>query len=156
MNTSLKQDLRAQAHHLKPIILVGAKGLSDALFKETGLALLSHELIKIKVGGTDKLERYNMAEELCQQLHADLIQVIGNTATIYRKNKEKTKLVITTTHSKTKSKTAKSIATRPQESGKAHIRTSARIPRNKDNESKAQRGGQNLKGDGRMNHRIKP
>ena len=89
MNTSLKQTLKAKAHHLKPVILLGAKGLTPAVIEETNIALLSHELIKVKINGAEKKDRQVIAEDMCQQLQAELIQLIGSTAIIYRKNKDK-------------------------------------------------------------------
>ena len=89
MNTALKQSLKAQAHHLKPIILLGAKGISEAVVAETDLALNTHELIKVKLNGVEKEDKIQVANELCQLVHAELIQMIGNTIVIYRKNEEK-------------------------------------------------------------------
>jgi RNA-binding protein len=86
MNTSFKQSLKAQAHHLKPVILLGNKGLTEAVVAETNIALVSHELIKVKINGAEKEDRLIIANDLCQQLNADLVQLIGNTAIIYRKN----------------------------------------------------------------------
>ncbi|MCL9683798.1 ribosome assembly RNA-binding protein YhbY [Legionella maioricensis] len=89
MDTSFKQSLKAQAHHLKPVVLLGAKGLTEAVVAETNIALLSHELIKVKINGAEKEDRLVMANELCQQLQAELVQMIGNTVILYRKNEEK-------------------------------------------------------------------
>jgi len=89
VNTSLKQTLKAKAHHLKPVILLGAKGLTPAVIEETNIALLSHELIKVKINGAEKEDRRVIADEMCQQLKAELIQLIGSTVIIYRKNKDK-------------------------------------------------------------------
>lgn len=89
MNTATKQALKAQAHHLKPVVLIGAKGLTPAVIEETNGALLAHELIKVKINGAEKPERLQMATELCLALSAELVQLIGNTAIIYRKNEEK-------------------------------------------------------------------
>lgn len=91
MDSSLKKTLKSQAHHLKPVVLLGAKGLTEAVVAETDIALLSHELIKVKINGAEKEDRLIMAEELCQQLHAELVQMIGNTVIMYRKNEEKHK-----------------------------------------------------------------
>ncbi|PWY56642.1 ribosome assembly RNA-binding protein YhbY [Legionella qingyii] len=91
MDTALKKSLKAQAHHLKPVVLLGAKGLTEAVIAETDIALLSHELIKVKINGAEKEDRIIMADELCQQLHAELVQMIGNTVIMYRKNEEKHK-----------------------------------------------------------------
>ncbi|MGL6029828.1 MAG: ribosome assembly RNA-binding protein YhbY [Legionella sp.] len=91
MDTSFRQSLKAQAHHLKPTILLGAKGLTEAVVAETHIALQTHELIKVKINGAEKEDRLVMAHDLCQQLEAELVQMIGSTAIIYRKNKEQVK-----------------------------------------------------------------
>lgn len=90
MDTSTRQALKAKAHHLKPVVLLGAKGLTPAVVEETNIALLAHELIKVKINGAEKADRQVIAGELCVQLKADLVQLIGNTAILYRKNNEKT------------------------------------------------------------------
>lgn len=89
MDTSFKQALKAKAHHLRPIVLLGAKGLTPAVVEETNIALLTHELIKVKINGAEKTDRQMMANDLCDQLQAELVQLIGNTAIIYRKNEQK-------------------------------------------------------------------
>lgn len=88
MNTTFKQSLKAKAHHLKPVVLLGAKGLTPAVIEETNVALTSHELIKIKINGAEKEDRRTIAIELCNQLNAELIQLIGTIVIIYRKNDE--------------------------------------------------------------------
>lgn len=88
MKTSERQALKAQAHHLKPVVLLGAKGLTPAVIEETDAALKAHELIKVKINGAEKEDRIRMAHELCQALEAELIQLIGNTAIVYRLNPE--------------------------------------------------------------------
>jgi len=89
VDTSFRRSLKAQAHHLKPVVLIGAKGLTEAVAAETDVALLAHELIKVKINGAEREDRILIANELCQQLSAELVQLIGNTAIIYRKNKDK-------------------------------------------------------------------
>ena len=86
MDTSFKQTLKSKAHHLRPVVLLGTKGLTTAVIDETNLALLTHELIKVKINGAEKASRQTIAAELCQQLQAELVQLIGSTAIIYRKN----------------------------------------------------------------------
>ncbi|KTC94439.1 ribosome assembly RNA-binding protein YhbY [Legionella erythra] len=88
MNTAFKQALKAKAHHLKPVILIGAKGLTPPVIEETSHALNAHELIKVKINGAEKDDREIMIHELCDALQAELIQVIGNTAVIYRKKED--------------------------------------------------------------------
>lgn len=89
MDSSLKQQLKASAHHLRPVVLLGNKGLTPAVIEETNIALLAHELIKVKINGAEKSDRERIAKDMCVELQASLIQLIGNTAIIYRKNEEK-------------------------------------------------------------------
>ncbi len=86
MKPNQKQALKAQAHHLNPVILIGNKGLTPAVIEETDIALKAHELIKVKMNGAEKADRQIMARELCEQLSAESIQLIGNTLIMYRKN----------------------------------------------------------------------
>jgi RNA-binding protein len=89
VDTSLKKDLKSKAHHLKPVVMLGAKGLTPAIIAETDNALLTHELIKIKINGAEKDDRLSIAQQLCSQLKAELVQLIGSTAVVYRKNEDK-------------------------------------------------------------------
>lgn len=89
MNTAQKQALKAQAHHLKPVVLLGAKGLTAAVIEEADIALTAHELIKIKINGAEKEQREHMAKDICAQLHAELVQLIGHTAILFRLNPDK-------------------------------------------------------------------
>ncbi|WP_131782585.1 ribosome assembly RNA-binding protein YhbY [Legionella gresilensis] len=84
MDSTFRQTLKAKAHHLRPVVLLGAKGLTTAIVEETNVALNAHELIKVKINGAEKEDRQKMANDLCQQLNAELIQLIGNTVIIYR------------------------------------------------------------------------
>ena len=89
MNPSRKQALKAQAHHLKPVVLVGSKGLTDGVIEETNVALTAHELIKVKVAGADKNDRIELINRLCDAVEAVLVQSIGNIGVLYRQNLEK-------------------------------------------------------------------
>jgi RNA-binding protein len=86
MDASSRKALKAQAHHLKPVVMLGNKGLTPAVIDETNVALSFHELIKVKINGSDKAGRQVIASELCEALQASLVQLIGSTAIIYRKN----------------------------------------------------------------------
>ena len=88
MDTQTKQALKARAHHLKPIILIGAKGLTKAVLNETNIALNAHELIKVKIMGMERDDKAATADSLCRELDAQCIQKIGNTFVIYRPKPE--------------------------------------------------------------------
>ncbi len=84
-----KQALRAAAHQLKPVVLLGAKGLTPSVVQEIDIALTAHELIKIKLTGVEREDKSALLETLCADLGADLIQTIGHIAVLYRENPEK-------------------------------------------------------------------
>ena len=48
LNKKQIQHLKGVAHSLKPVILLGSNGLTEAVIAETDYALNHHELIKIK------------------------------------------------------------------------------------------------------------
>lgn len=76
--------LRAQGHHLKPVVLIGDKGLSEAVLKEIAVAVKAHELIKIKVMNDERSEREVMLDTICALTGAAPIQHIGKTLLIYK------------------------------------------------------------------------
>ena len=91
MSLDKKQRLKlsAQAHSLKPVVLLGNKGLTEAVINEINLALTHHELMKVKVPALDKTVRIAIINEICQKTEAELVQILGQIATLYRKNKDK-------------------------------------------------------------------
>lgn len=89
LNTKQKQELKGRAHKLKPVIMIGHQGLTDAVNKEIYRALNDHELIKVRVQSTDRDYRREIFAEIIAAQEAELIQVIGSIGVIYRKNTEK-------------------------------------------------------------------
>lgn len=89
-----KRYLRTLGHKLKPVIIIGNAGLTEAVLKETGLALNHHELIKIRVNAADRAARDQMIDEICSGTHATLIQRIGHVALFYLRNKDKPSIKI--------------------------------------------------------------
>jgi len=88
LTTKTKQKLKAQAHALKPIILIGNNGLTDAVNKEIDRALNDHELIKVRIATNDRELRREIFKQLCEANKAELVQTIGLIGVIYRQNKE--------------------------------------------------------------------
>jgi RNA-binding protein len=76
--------LKAQAHALKPVVMIGSQGLTDAVIQETARALAAHELIKIRVLGDDRDAREAYLAELCTVLNASPVQHIGKLLLLYR------------------------------------------------------------------------
>lgn len=88
LTSKQKKQFKAEAHHLKPIILIGNRGLTEAVNTEIDRALLDHELIKIKISGEDREDRLQTCINICQAQNAELIQIVGRVFTLYRKNVE--------------------------------------------------------------------
>lgn len=83
------KSLKKLSHHLEPVVLLGAKGLTDAVHKEISIALDAHELIKIKLSSKDKAEKQLLADTICKKHQADLVAQIGHVITIYKKSANK-------------------------------------------------------------------
>jgi RNA-binding protein len=79
-----RQALKARSHALKPVVLLGASGLTEAVIKEIDRALTAHELVKVKVPGDDRAEREAMFAKLADQLSAAPVQIIGKLLVFYR------------------------------------------------------------------------
>lgn len=88
LNSKTRQHLKARAHHLKPVVLLGQHGLTEAVIKEIDAALLAHELIKVKFANPDREERKLVFQKACENLKADCVATIGSIAILYRKNEE--------------------------------------------------------------------
>jgi len=88
VNSADKKKLRAEAHALKPVIMIGQSGLTAAVLAETKQALACHELIKVKIRA-EREERKLICERICIDTGAELIQTIGQIAVIYRLNPDK-------------------------------------------------------------------
>ncbi len=94
LSTKARQALKGLAHDLKPVIHVGKKALSDTLYAEVDAALLAHELIKVKFNESAAKEQEEIASQLAEKLAADLVELRGHIATLYRKHPEKPKIKI--------------------------------------------------------------
>src|SRR5215472_18448842 len=80
--------LRAEAHHLSASVHVGHQGLTDALLQSLDDALRTHELVKVQFSKNADASAKDTANELAASVKADVVQVIGHTATLYRENPE--------------------------------------------------------------------
>lgn len=83
-----RREYRAIAHNLKPVIIVGDKGLSEGLQEELERALNDHELIKVKIANPDREARQEAVNTLCESTGAQLVQSIGKIAVILRRAKK--------------------------------------------------------------------
>ena len=76
--------LRAEAHGLKPVVIIGEAGLTPSVIKEISASLDSHGLIKVRVFGDDREMRNEIYENICTELQAHPVQHIGKLLVIYR------------------------------------------------------------------------
>jgi len=85
LNNKQRKALKAKAHHLKPVIRVGQKGLSDNLLNETSQALDIHALIKVHVAHDDRDTRSQYMQELAGKSKAEIVSQIGKMCILYRR-----------------------------------------------------------------------
>ena len=83
-----KKRFRKLAHHLKPVVLISENGLSEGVLAELDRALEDHELIKVRVNVMEREDKIAIIEEICSQSGAELAQVIGKMAVLYRPAKK--------------------------------------------------------------------
>ena len=79
-----RKEHRAAAHHLDPVVLIGADGLTPAVRKETDAALNAHGLIKVRVFSDERTTREEMFATLADALGAAPIQHIGKLLVLWR------------------------------------------------------------------------
>jgi RNA-binding protein len=80
--------LRAEAHHLSASVHVGQLGVTDAVLQTIDDALRTRELVKIQLPRAGDTSAKDAANEIAASVHADVVQVIGKTATLFRENPE--------------------------------------------------------------------
>lgn len=82
--------LRAEGHRLelKPVVIIGQKGLTESLQQEIATALAHHELLKLRIPALPKPARRELGDEICRRHDAVLVEAIGGVIVIYRRNPE--------------------------------------------------------------------
>lgn len=87
--------LRSLAHHLKPLVIIGTKGVTEQLVGSVNLALQDHELIKVKFGEFKEAKK-EISGQIAQATKSHLVGIIGNIAILYRQqpDPEKRKIKI--------------------------------------------------------------
>jgi RNA-binding protein len=76
--------LKARAHALEPVVQVGHAGLSDEVVAEVDRALTAHELIKVRIGGTDRDERETLGVALAARTDATVVHRVGKVLILWR------------------------------------------------------------------------
>ena len=79
-----RKEKRGDAHHLDPVVMIGADGLTPAVLKEAEVAIRSHGLIKVRVFSDYRAAREAMLAEMADKLDAAPIQHIGKLLVLWR------------------------------------------------------------------------
>lgn len=84
LSPSERKGLKARAHFLDPVVLIGESGYTPAVLREIELNLTAHELIKVRVAGDDRVSRATLLEVICAATGAQPVQHIGKLLVLYR------------------------------------------------------------------------
>lgn len=91
LSSKRRSELRAEAHKLSPIVLIGDKGLTDEVLAEVDRALKAHELVKVRAATDDRDARNTWMESICEKLAAHPVQSIGKVLVVFRENPKEAK-----------------------------------------------------------------
>jgi RNA-binding protein len=91
LTPSERRALRAKAHHLDPVVIVGQHGLTAPVTHEIDLALTKHELVKVRVFSDDRDARTAILAQICADADCAEVQHLGKVFVLWRPNPEKKK-----------------------------------------------------------------
>lgn len=91
LSNAQKKYLRKLGHALSPVVYIGKEGLAQSVTEAIEAALESHELVKVKIINTTKINKHEAAAIIPGQTGSQLVQLIGKTLLLYRKNPKKKK-----------------------------------------------------------------
>lgn len=83
LTSAQRKFLRAQAHALEPVVIVGKQGLTDALVRAAAEALETHELIKIRFNDHKDAKR-DIAGQIAFRTGAEVVGAVGHVAILFR------------------------------------------------------------------------
>jgi RNA-binding protein len=89
-----RRHLKGLAHPLKPVILMGNAGLTEAVIAATTEALAGHELIKVRLPGMEREQRDAALALLAERTDSTMVTRIGHVAVLYRRNPELARIVL--------------------------------------------------------------
>lgn len=79
-----KRHLRGLAHHLKPLVQIGADGASDGVLQHIDEALEAHELVKVRLLDADRDDLAEALSRVEAQVKAHIVQTVGHTLVLFR------------------------------------------------------------------------
>jgi RNA-binding protein len=76
--------LKARAHALEPIVHVGLAGVTPEIIAEVDRALAAHELIKVRIGGSDREDRVARGGEVAAATQSAVVHRVGKVLILWR------------------------------------------------------------------------
>lgn len=89
-----RRHLRALAHRLSPVVIIGQRGLSDGVVRQVDAALIDHELIKVRVGSECPADRDEVGAALADHTGCEVAGAVGRVVILYRPHPERPKIVL--------------------------------------------------------------
>ncbi|WP_392552031.1 ribosome assembly RNA-binding protein YhbY [Orbus wheelerorum] len=89
LSNKQKQYLKGEAHHLKPVVMIGANGFTEGVLAEIENALNFHELIKVKISSEDRETKKLICDAIIRETGAAQVQLIGSILTIFKPSEDK-------------------------------------------------------------------
>lgn len=86
ITTKQRSTLRALAHGLTPVVIIGKEGLTDNVITSVRDSLFARELIKIRLLNTCSLSTREISNKLCEILNAEAVQCIGSIVVLYKRS----------------------------------------------------------------------
>lgn len=84
LTTRERAHLKARAHGLEPVLKVGQAGVSQAVAAEADRALTVHELIKVRIDGSDRDARVSLGADLAARTDAAVVSRVGKVLVLWR------------------------------------------------------------------------
>lgn len=89
LTSKQRAKLRGLANPIETILQVGKGGINDALIKQVNDALAARELIKMRVLDNSPEPLRDIAQQLADSTHSEVVQTIGTRFVLYRRNNKK-------------------------------------------------------------------
>ncbi|MEE1286692.1 MAG: ribosome assembly RNA-binding protein YhbY [Ruminobacter sp.] len=91
LTTKQKLFLKTKAHDLKPVVMIGQKGVTETVITEIITSIEHHELLKIKINSEDREQKEEIAQYIAEQTGSEIVQLMGKNLTLFKQNKKKSK-----------------------------------------------------------------
>lgn len=94
LTSKQRAQLRSLANQIDTIFQIGKSGINEQLIKQIDDALEARELIKIRTLETSPVGSREAADQIAQQVSADVVQVIGSRFVLYRESRDNKKIIL--------------------------------------------------------------